>query len=194
VSLFSQLLDEVADANNYPLDNCLLRAKLLASRLPGRRFRQWVDAELGGYPDARSVPDYRSIRAPVYGNFDGMFGSAMRNVKLDISGWVDEIRSKVECFCFLENVGGLQAILGEGLPSFHCEMDMNFISLYRIQGNAQLRGMILNDAHLVINMTSVQAVLLSIRNRLPDRPSGPTPGTGAERRGRRQGPRGGRGA
>ena len=57
MSLFSELLNEVADANKHPLAGCLFRAKLLGSRPPARNFRRWVDAELEGYPSADSVPD-----------------------------------------------------------------------------------------------------------------------------------------
>src|SRR4051794_34971365 len=98
MSLFSELLGEVADANRYPLGSSLLRAKLLGSRLRARSFRRWVDAELEGYPATDCVPDYRKVRVTIYGQFSGPFGAAMRNVKLSVSTWSPQLRAAVEWF------------------------------------------------------------------------------------------------
>jgi hypothetical protein len=168
LSLFSQLLDEVADANRYPLDNCLLRAKLLASRLPGRSFRQWVDAELDGYPHTDAVPDYRRIRTQIVGHFSGMFGSQMRNVRLSVTNWGDDVRERLESFYFIDNVGALQALLDAETDTFHNRLDIDFVTLYRASGDVRVDGMILQDAMRIFTKAALHGVLHAIRKRLLD--------------------------
>jgi hypothetical protein len=158
----------VADANKYPLDNCLLRAKLLASRLPGQRFRQWVDAELDGYPDADAVPDYRRIRTQIFGNFVGMFGAQMRNVRLSVANWGADVRQELERFYFIDNVGSLQAMLDADTETFHNRLDIEFITLYRASGDVRVDGMVLQEAQRIFAKPAVRGVLHSIRNRLLD--------------------------
>jgi len=166
VSLFSELLNEVADANNYPLDNCLLRAKLLASRLPGWRFCQWVDAELDGYPDANAVPDYRRIRTQIIGQFAGMFGGQMRNVRLSVANWGEDARQELESYYFIGNVGALQAMLDADTETFYNRLDIEFVTLYRASGDVRVNGMLLQDAELIFTKSTVRGVLHAIRNRL----------------------------
>ena len=168
MSLFSQLLDEVSDANKYPLDNCLLRAKLLASRLPGRKFRQWVDAELGGYLHGEATPDYRRIRTQILGHFTGMFGRQMRNVNLSVTNWGEDVRVGLETFYFIDNVGGLQALLGADTETFHNRLDIEFITLYQTEGDVRVDGMMLQDAQRIFTKAAMHGVLHAIRNRLLD--------------------------
>ena len=60
---FSQLIDEVADQKNHSLSDVLLKAKVLAYRLPSRKFRQWVKSEIDGYDEKTSLPTYRVVGA-----------------------------------------------------------------------------------------------------------------------------------
>ena len=64
------ILDPVASLNTI-----LLKAKVLAHLLKNDRFKQWVVNELDGYPDAREIPDYRIIDAPllafIYNGYNG---------------------------------------------------------------------------------------------------------------------------
>lgn len=43
------------------LANTLRKAKILASEIGLPEFRQWVEFELNGYPDQKSVPEYRQF-------------------------------------------------------------------------------------------------------------------------------------
>jgi hypothetical protein len=111
VSLFSDLLNDVADVKNATLAKCLFKAKVLASKFPSPIFRRWVDPELAGYVGSESVPDYRSVRPILQGDFFGPFGSGMRNVALSTEGLSPEIRAMLENFRFNHNIGELEAWL-----------------------------------------------------------------------------------
>lgn len=55
----------------------LLRmCKLLAARIAHNQFAQWVDSELNGYPNIKSLPDYRVVRVDSYGSLYGSFSRA----------------------------------------------------------------------------------------------------------------------
>lgn len=82
---FSQLIDELADQKNHTLSDVLLKAKVLAYRLKGRKFRQWVDSEIGGYDRSTTPPDYRSdidevMVHRVYNGCTVVEGDQMRDV------------------------------------------------------------------------------------------------------------------
>jgi hypothetical protein len=52
-----------------PLSDVLRQAKVLAYRLQNQEFKVWVDRELDGYRGMDSVPEYRIIAVPSFGNF-----------------------------------------------------------------------------------------------------------------------------
>jgi hypothetical protein len=55
-----ELQDLASDSSN-DLGDLLRKALLVASKLKLDEFRQWLNFELGGYPDALSVPAYRVV-------------------------------------------------------------------------------------------------------------------------------------
>jgi hypothetical protein len=166
VELFVQLLNEVAD-EKITLSSCLLKAKLLASCLKSRKFRQWVDAELEGYKgELSSVPDYRVIRPQLVGHFTGPFRSAMRNVLLTLDRIPSDIRELIDHHWFRDNIGGLEALLEADTDVFHRRWDITFVDLYRRIGGVRVDGMILQDAESLFSRTAVRGVLHAIRARL----------------------------
>jgi hypothetical protein len=156
-NLFSQLLEEVADEKNNTLSSCLLRAKLLASKLKSRRFRQWVDRELEGYQDLDSVPDYRTIRPQLIGHFSGTWGARARNVILSTDGLPPTIRELVETFRFTDNSGQLEALLGADTNVFHRRWDITLVELLRQVSGVRVDGMLLNAAETVLTYVVVTA-------------------------------------
>jgi hypothetical protein len=64
MSQFAVLIDQVSDPHVYPLSSVMLRAKLFAARLKSRKFRDWVNLELEGYPNCfASVESGRKPRS-----------------------------------------------------------------------------------------------------------------------------------
>jgi hypothetical protein len=168
MSLFSQLLREVSDEQNHTLSSCLLKAKLLASKLKGRKFRQWVDVELDGYQNREVVPDYRIIRPRLIGHFSGGWGSRMRNVLLTTDGLPPEIRELVENYWFTDNIGSLEALLDADTDVFRRRWDINLVDLLRRVPGVRVDMMVLQDAESLFTKTTIRGVLHAIRNRLLD--------------------------
>src|SRR5258708_5234622 len=131
MSLFAELVREVADEKNNTLAACLLKAKVVASKLKSRKFRQWVDAELEGYQTRETVPDYRIISPQLIGHFSGMFGSRVKNVILSTDGLPPNAREVVENFCFTDNIGGLEGLLESESQTFHRRWDISLVELLR---------------------------------------------------------------
>jgi hypothetical protein len=68
---FMTLLREIQDAatnQNVNIATVLRKAKILAARLQNPEFIDWVDRELNGYPEPKTVPEYRIVPALVRGN------------------------------------------------------------------------------------------------------------------------------
>src|SRR4051812_16012368 len=78
MSKFSQLIDEVSDQKNHSLSEVLLKAKVLASQLRGRKFKQWIDAEINGYGKDDTIPEYRIVHSTLIGEFAGPFQARTR--------------------------------------------------------------------------------------------------------------------
>jgi hypothetical protein len=166
MNLFAQLLQEVADQANHSLCTCMLKAKLLASRLKGRKFRQWVDAELGGYPSRESAPPYRTIRPRFVGHFYGYGGAQVRNVILTTEGLPPELRHSIENHTFTEHIGGLEALLESGVDTFNHRWDISVVEVLRRVGGVRVDGMVLQEAETVCTRAMVRGVHHSIRFKL----------------------------
>lgn len=55
---------------------------MLAARLNHTDFKQWIDHELNGYPDAKALPSYRVLRVTACGHFVGAFGREIKNAPI----------------------------------------------------------------------------------------------------------------
>ena len=100
----SDLVNESAS-----LSNTLRKAKILASALGLPEFRDWIDFELGGYPDRDSVPSYRRFRPTNLGTFAGPFQSGVKNIVLPTFDLPDTVKEFAENLIFRHGVGALEA-------------------------------------------------------------------------------------
>ena len=106
------LLDEIrSDLVNESASvaNTLRKAKILASEIGLPEFREWVEFELNGYPDQKSVPEYRQFQATNLGTLSGPFGSLDKNVPVPTFNLPERIKNSVENLIFFEGVGELEA-------------------------------------------------------------------------------------
>lgn len=63
---------EMLSSDSPNLNNALFKTKVLLHRLGENELVSWVDAELNGYPDIVSLPEYRVLTVTVLGNFSNM--------------------------------------------------------------------------------------------------------------------------
>lgn len=63
-SIIFELQKEVSSPN-CDIVSILRRAHLIASKLHLKEFDSWIMCELNGYPDQKSIPDYRIVRGAI---------------------------------------------------------------------------------------------------------------------------------
>jgi AbiTii len=168
MSQFSQLLNEAADAELHKLSAVLLKAKVFASRIRGRKLRQWIEAELMGYNNVKEVPSYRVVHPVLFGDFSGMFHSRIRNVHLSTSIMPKDMRNLFENYPPKESVTALEelAAVEEDGRIGHI-WDIQIIEFLRKYGT-QINDMVLNHAESRFSRPSILAVISAIRSRLVD--------------------------
>ena len=163
------LLDEISkDLVNESanLSNTLRKAKILASSIGLPELRDWVDFELGGYPDRDKAPSYRKFHPTNYGTFWGPFGSSVKNMVLPTDGLPDPVKDFAENLILLEGVGALEGMLLQG-SGFLKKWPQEFLS--QAQEDIQMSGgMELVDAHQPLQPYLISGILDNIKNKLLD--------------------------
>jgi hypothetical protein len=163
---FLQLLEEVADEKNNSLSSLLFKARLLASHLRSPKFQKWVNDELEGYPDIKSVPEYRVIKPIILGDFWGSFGAKTLNVQLSTIGWPKEYSDLVENFYFIDNIGQIEAMLDTSSETYNRRFDIWILELFRQHPGPRVSGESLQYVHGIFTKSEIRGVLHSIRSRL----------------------------
>jgi len=73
-----QDIQAAAISQTTDVPTLLRMCKLLAARISYPKLNEWADRELNGYPDVKSLPDYRVVRVHSYGSFHGGLRQANR--------------------------------------------------------------------------------------------------------------------
>lgn len=158
------LLDEIqSDLVNESADiaNTLRKAKILASALGVSEFREWVDFELGGYPDQDKVPNYRRYHPANLGTFFGPFNSGVKNMVLPTATLPDVIKEFAENLIFTDGVGALKA---QGQSNTQRKWPQEMVVLARDYFHVE--GMALADAHQPIPTHVISGILDQVKNKL----------------------------
>ncbi|MBP3957726.1 hypothetical protein J8F10_20945 [Gemmata sp. G18] len=163
MSRFSDLVDQIADQKNYSLVDVLLKTKVLAFQLKGRKFRQWVNAELDGYDDTLPLPEYRVVPCTVWGDFAGYFQSYLRNVSISVCILPEDTREYFSTTKFYQGIASIESLASGG----NCErvLDIQEVSYLRKYGD-HVEDMILNYAVKRTSKNALHAVLTSVRSRM----------------------------
>lgn len=81
------ILEDIQNAavdSNSDLGAILRKCKLLAARLGSQPLEDWLIWESSGYPQGVAVPTYRIWSVEVLGDFEGPFGSSIKNARIPI--------------------------------------------------------------------------------------------------------------
>jgi AbiTii-like protein len=127
-SLSMGLVEEIRnDAVNpdIPLAVLLRKCLVLASRLDHTPLLEWVQYELGGYPDDVAVPSYRGPhRLAVKANLSGPFQSMVKNVPVPVTAMPEWARDWTP-YESREGVAGLEQTLRAAQESGHGSLRVN---------------------------------------------------------------------
>ena len=165
-SKFSQLIDELADQKNHSLSDVLLKAKVLAHQLRGRKFRQWINSEIDGYDRTGTIPTYRKLMIALRGDFNGPFQSILRDVPLSTSMFDEDMREVLNYHTVPNSVAAIEDMTSkEGDPV--AKLDIKYVNFFRQYGE-QIDGMILNHLKKGIPKSGLVGILASVRSKLLD--------------------------
>jgi AbiTii len=114
------LLEEIqADAVNEDakLGPLLRKCKVWAARVGSAPLAAWLIHESNGYPDEVAVPNYRTWRLHVKGDFLGAFNSAYRNASIPMGSIPEHVRGSYERYEFRQSVANAEASLAASVAS-----------------------------------------------------------------------------
>lgn len=93
MSLLSEIQNATTDSNTE-LPMLLRKCKVLAVSLGNPEFKQWVENELNGYGDIKSLPDYRILNVNSKGSFSGPLQHEQRDLNIPL-GCIDKKFHKI---------------------------------------------------------------------------------------------------
>lgn len=164
------LLDEItSDLVNEKakLTNTLRKAKILASQLQLKEFKDWVKNELEGYTHTAVIPDYRRFKATNIGTFSGPFQSMARNVTLPTYNLPEEIKDFAENMHIPESLGELEGMLSFEGDVLNKKWPQEAIILSR--ESVKMSGdMVLVDAYQPFPKYMIEGILNNVKNKLMD--------------------------
>ena len=149
------------------LTNTLRKSKILAARLNFPEFREWVDAELGGYSDTEQLPQYRRFPATSRGTYMGPFGRSLRGQIVPTYGLTGTVKDFAENLLVHDGVGELEDMLNSGTETFQILWPHEYVALSQ-EATRFNDETFLFSAYKVIPRGLLAGVLENIKNKLLD--------------------------
>lgn len=111
----STIIKELANSK-VDTATALKRLKILLLNLDKPELNDWVNCELNGYKDTKTIPPYRMFRGQLNANF--VIGNLIRltkytNTPLSTVNLPDDIRDAVEEVVFCEAIAAINSMEGK---------------------------------------------------------------------------------
>lgn len=171
MSKLSDIIDS-ATGDAVPVPTLLRMVKVLAARTDTAVLDDWVDKELGGYPEGAVLPDYRGpFDVMVLTDWTAPFGGGVKNFELGSRAVPEGLRDAGAFVVkFYEPVAALESMAQAGAP-LHYPWSADVIGLLNGQiarGAAPpiLEMHSLVSAHRIISPSTAKAALDSVRTRV----------------------------
>ena len=106
-----KLIDEIIEmlsSGSPNLNNALFKTKVLLHKLGEKELVSWVDAELNGYPNKESLPEYRVVDVTVLGNFSNMAYSFSQQ-PLPLMHLDDKVKQNLEKSYLTESIAVIES-------------------------------------------------------------------------------------
>ncbi|MDI2594316.1 hypothetical protein POF45_23200 [Pseudomonas sp. 681] len=105
-----QDIQAAAISQTTDVPTLLRMCKLLAARISHPLLNEWVDRELNGYPDIKSLPDYRVVRVDSYGSFHGGLRQANR-LQIPVGILPEKLQEQFRHAHMTSSISGYAALL-----------------------------------------------------------------------------------
>jgi AbiTii len=168
MNLISELKNDVIDSK-VSISTALRKAKVLASLLKNEKMKEWIDRELNGYfnVEVEEIPSYRRANGQNFGTFTGQFGRRIDDAHIPLLTLPPIIQDYAKFIYFRDGVKALESIVEKSDQVMQMKWPADFI-VY-VQKNCEIyQDMILADAWQLFNISEVESVLDTVRNRLLD--------------------------
>ncbi|HLX12719.1 MAG TPA: hypothetical protein VKS81_07895 [Bacteroidota bacterium] len=164
MGIVQEIIEELTDGSSN-LNGALLKTKVLAYKISNKSILDWVDAEIGGYDDVDSIPDYRVTIGTIIGNLSNGF-QRVSNYPIPILGLDSEMHSLLTRPKLGQSVSSLEHFVRDSSSS-------QLISWIPPEGYGLLskglaNGFVVEYAAVEIYKDRVVQVLNSIRSKLLD--------------------------
>lgn len=165
MSLFTDLRSQVVESS-VDLSTVLRKARLLAVSLDAPDLDTWVQNELGGYPDADSLPPYRILHLPLMGTFSSPF-KVVRNFPIPVSMLPENLKRVAERTPMGHSVRELETMAKASKDSLRHTWPTEGVILAQ-KHVEMIDGGNLIELYQPVPKASIEGVLDAVRNRLLD--------------------------
>lgn len=111
MSLLQEILQDAVDSTNE-LSVLLRKCKVLAACLGSQPMENWLVWESNGYPNDAKVPDYRTWRLEMKGNFAGSFGRQLNRWRIPMISLPDDVVPLYEAYECRESIATIEYLFG----------------------------------------------------------------------------------
>jgi len=161
-------LDDIVDmaaGDDARLVTILRMCLVVAAELNNESLRDWATAELNGYKDHLSAPDYRIARVTAKGFFVGPLGAQINDQPLSAGVLEKQHRWWATTAYLNESISAYEAMVAgdgkKGAAMVHWPADL--VARYQ---SKYIQGYVLNRAWQEISIGAIVAVVDTVRTRL----------------------------
>jgi hypothetical protein len=161
MKLINEIIAEAVDSEKT-VSNLLRKCLVLSFDLSNNKLKAWVESELNGYNDDKSVPEYRKAILYSKGNFIGPFGGIMTHRPLPMAILKKEHRDSLIPTYFSQPIAAFETTkTGEG--SYVLNWSPDLIGIYQ---NKFIQGWGLSSAWQEIPENFFRAIVDTVKTRV----------------------------
>lgn len=168
----SQIIKDLANGV-VDTQTALKRTKVLLQELDNDDLLQWINYEIGGYPNDVDVPEYRIISGQLYGtHFKGSLANHIQynHVPIPLGNLPEDIKTNILTVELRQGIGTLKNMITESQQNGNRGLAKPIPAEYYpviAQANNDL-GMIIVTANVELNMPNILNIFPIIENKLLD--------------------------
>jgi hypothetical protein len=164
-----KLLDEIIgllSSESASLTEALLKTKVLLHTIGRRELVEWVNYELNGYPEAETLPPYRTLRGQILANVNNAAWRAPAH-PLPLGHLNDQQRENFETVPMHQSLAVLEKLVDGSTKGGELHFDLP-LEANGFLGKNLGSGFRIERAWIRLPKTEVTGILIQVRSRLLD--------------------------
>ncbi len=154
---------EILSSENCNLENALIKTKILLHKMGEKSLLTWVNQELNGYDNIKSVPDYRKIQNIVIGSFQN-YTTRYTNHPIPIMHLKDKELDFFTIIKFSDSISTIES-LSKGEDTLYFSLGLEFAPLLTKNLDSSLN---VTNLKRQVAKSQILGILTQIRSRLLD--------------------------